>query len=99
MRIEKFEEIKAWQVARKLTQKVYHLTKKPGFLSDYRLKNQMRNAAGFLIHTIAEGLDPESNAEFMRFLRYAKRSCAEVQSQIYAAVDEKYISPEAFQET
>ena len=29
MKIEQFEDIEAWQLARVLTQKVYHLTKKP----------------------------------------------------------------------
>jgi hypothetical protein len=31
MKIERFEDIEAWQLACKLTQKVYHMTKKPGF--------------------------------------------------------------------
>ncbi len=48
------------------------------------------------MHNIAEGFDAESNAEFMRFLRYAKRSCSEVQSQLYIALDEKYINPTDF---
>ena len=49
------------------------------------------------MHNIAEGFDAESNAEFIRFLRYAKRSCSEVQSELYIAIDMKYISPEEFQ--
>jgi len=32
MKIERFEDIEAWQLARELTQKVYRLTKKPGFV-------------------------------------------------------------------
>ncbi len=32
------------------------------------------------MHNIAEGFDAETNAEFVRFLRYAKRSCTEVQT-------------------
>ncbi len=99
MKIEKFEEIKAWQLAQKLTQKVYQLTRLPKFSSDYGLKNQIRDAAGSSMHNIAEGFDSESNAEFIRFLRYAKRSGTEVQSQLYVALDEKYILPEEFQET
>ncbi len=49
------------------------------------------------MHNIAEGFDAESNAEFVRFLRYAKRSCSEVQSQLYIALDEKYLSPTEFE--
>ena len=75
MKIKKFEEIEAWQLSRELTRKVYHLTKKPEFSKDFGLKNQIQNAAGSSMHNIAEGFDSESNAEFIRFLRYAKRSC------------------------
>ena len=99
MKINKFEEIEAWQLARELTQKVYHLTRKPEFSKDFGLKNQIRDAAGSSMHNIAEGFDSESNAEFIRFLRYAKRSCTEVQSELYVALDEGYISSKEFNET
>jgi len=98
MKIERFEEIEAWQLARELTRRVYRLTKKPGFAKDYGLKNQMQEAAGSSMHNTAEGFDAETNAEFIRFLRYAKRSCTEVQSELYVALDEDYISPNEFEE-
>jgi len=50
------------------------------------------------MHNIAEGFDSETNAEFTRFLRYAKRSCTEVQSELYVALDEEYISTAEFQD-
>ncbi len=99
MKIKQFEEIQAWQLARELTKKVYKLTKKPKFSNDYRLKKQIRAAAGSSMHNIVEGFDSESNAEFIRFLRYAKRSCTEVQSELYVALDEEYISANEFKET
>ena len=77
MKIERFEDIKAWQpveslkverLARELTRKVYHLTNKPGFVRDYGLKKQIQDATGSLMHNIAEGFDSEINAEFIRFL-------------------------------
>ena len=98
MKIERFEDIEAWQLARELTRKVYALTKKPGFAKDYGLKGQIQEAAGSSIHNIAEGFDAETNAEFMRFLRYAKRSCTEVQSELYVALDQEYISQAEFGE-
>lgn len=48
------------------------------------------------MHNIAEGFDSETNREFIRFLRYAKRSCTEVQSELYVALDEEYISAAEF---
>jgi len=99
MKIERFEDIEAWQLARELTRKVYRLTKKPEFAKDYGLKKQIQDAAGSSMHNIAEGFDSETNPEFIRFLRYAKRSCTEVQSQLYEAFDEKYITSGEFKDT
>ena len=92
------KDIEAWQLARELTQQVYHLTKKLGFTKDYGLKRQIQDAAGSSMHNIAEGFDSETNAEFIRFLRYAKRSCTEVQSELYVALDEEYISSNEFKD-
>jgi len=92
------KDIEAWQLARELTQKVYRLTKKSGFTKDYGLKRQTQDAAGSSMHNIAEGFDSETNAEFIRFLRYAKRSCTEVRSELYVALDEVYISPNEFKD-
>jgi len=57
MKIQRFEDIQAWQLARELTRKVYNLTKKPRFSKDYGLKNQIRDAAGSSMYNIAEGFD------------------------------------------
>ena len=98
IRIERFEDIEAWLLARELTLKVYKLTKKPEFARDYGLKGQIQDAAGSTMHNIAEGFDSESNPEFVRFLRYAKRSCTEVQSELYVALDQQYITTSEFQD-
>lgn len=96
MKIEKFEDIEAWPLARELTRMVYALTQKLEFSKDRELKGQIRDAAGSAMHNVAEGFDSETNVEFIRFLRYAKRSCSEVQSELYVAADEKYVTPAEF---
>ena len=98
MKIERFEDIEAWQLARELTRKVYRLTRKARFAEDWGLKGQIQQAAGSSMHNIAEGFDAESNVEFIRFLRYSKRSCTEVQSELYVALDEEYISTVEFKD-
>jgi four helix bundle protein len=98
MKIERFEDIEAWQLARELTQKVYSVTENPKFTKDYGLKRQIQEAAGSSMHNIAEGFDSETNREFIRFLRYSKRSCTEVQSELYVALDQGYISPDEFED-
>jgi four helix bundle protein len=98
MKIERFEDIEAWKLARELTQKVYALTGKEKIARDFGLKGQIQDAAGSSMHNIAEGFDSETNLEFVRFLRYAKRSCTEVQSQLYVALDQRYITDLEFQD-
>jgi hypothetical protein len=46
MRIERFEDIEAWQLARELTHKVYGMTKKVKFARDLDLKGQIQGVAG-----------------------------------------------------
>ncbi|MEW6664832.1 MAG: four helix bundle protein [Thermodesulfobacteriota bacterium] len=98
MKIERFEDIEAWQLARELTRKVYNLTRKEEFARDFGLKGQVQDASGSSMHNIAEGFDSETDLEFVRFLRYAKRSCSEVQSQLYVALDQEYITKAEFQD-
>jgi four helix bundle protein len=96
MKIEKFEDIRAWQQARELSNLVYDLTEQVRFAKDFRLRDQIQGAAGSIMHNIAEGFDDGSDIEFIRFLKYARRSASEVQSEIYLALDRKYIGTEEF---
>ena len=98
MAIERFEDIKAWQAARALVGGIYRLTGREPFSRDFGLKDQIQRASGSVMHNIAEGFDSESNVEFTRFLRYAKRSCTEVQSELYLALDQNYINQKEFEE-
>lgn len=43
------------------------------------------------MHNIAEGFEAGSDAEFVRFLKIFRRSASEVQSELYLALDRKYI--------
>lgn len=47
---------------------------------------------------IAEGFERGTKAEFILFLGYSKGSCGELRSQLYRALDRKYINKEQFQE-
>ena len=69
------------------------------FAKDFRLRNQIRDAAGSVMHNIAEGFDSGSNPEFIRFMKMARRSASEVQSQLYLALDRKYINNEELKKT
>jgi four helix bundle protein len=90
-KIERFEELKCWQMARLLANMVYDLTDCPAFSKDFQLRNQIRDASGSVMHNIAEGFDAGTNPEFLRFLKIARRSASEVQSELYLALDRNYI--------
>jgi four helix bundle protein len=96
MAIERFEDIESWQLARCLTNAVYDVAAVGLFARDFGLRDQITRAAGSVMHNIAEGFDGGSNSEFAKFLRYAQRSCTEVQSQLYVALDRKYVTQPQF---
>jgi four helix bundle protein len=93
MRINRFEDLECWQEARKLVKMVYRSIKSSkAFQSDYRLRDQSTGAAISVMNNISEGWASQSNAEFIKFLKYSRRSCAEVQSCFYIAIDQEYIT-------
>jgi four helix bundle protein len=94
--IERYEEIKGWQKARELTNFVYTSTKQKAFARDFGLKDQIRRAAVSVMSNIAEGFERGGRREFIQFLSIAKSSAGEVQSQLYVALDQEYITPEQF---
>ncbi|MGB8982691.1 MAG: four helix bundle protein, partial [Anaerolineales bacterium] len=55
---------------------------------------QIQDAAGSVMHNIAEGFDAGTNPEFIRFLKMSRRSASEVQSELYLALDRHYVSPD-----
>jgi len=98
MKIERFEDIEGWKIGRKLANLVCDFTAQKLFSMDFGLRDQIQRAAGSVMHNIAEGFDFGTNPEFARFLGYSKRSCTEVQSELYLALDRGYISEKQFDE-
>ena len=92
--IKNFEELKAWQKARELAGYVYELTRQDKFSRDFGPRDQIQRAASSVMHNIAEGFESSSDPEFVRFLKMARRSAGEVQSQLYLALDVGYITEE-----
>ena len=98
MKIEKFEDIIAWQKARVLTKMIYDVTSDGPFARDFGLRDQIRRAAVSIMSNIAEGYERISPAEFHRFLLISRASCAEVRSQLYIAYDVGYLKGNTFDE-
>ena len=90
MRIERFEDIVAWQKARKLVSAVYKLTRTDDLRQDFALRNQIRSAAISIPANIAEGFERNRPREFHQFLSVAKASCAELRTYLYIVSDIGY---------
>jgi four helix bundle protein len=97
-RIEKFEDIQAWKLAREVTRQIYEISSNEKFSRDFALVNQIRRASISILSNIAEGFERSGNKEFLQFLAIAKGSCGEVRAQLYVAFDQKYIDETKFQE-
>jgi four helix bundle protein len=95
-KVERFEDLIAWQKARVLTREVYKVSRVGAFGKDFGLSGQIQRASVSVMSNIAEGFDRGSRGEFHQFLSAAKASCAEVRSQLYVAVDVDYIENQTF---
>lgn len=95
--ISKFEDIQAWQEARKLTTFIYRQREKGSFAKDFGLRDPIQRAAVSAMTNIAEGFDCDSRVEFARFLGIARRSAVEVQSLLCVASDVGHLTQSEFQ--
>ncbi|OGC91287.1 MAG: four helix bundle protein [candidate division Zixibacteria bacterium RBG_16_53_22] len=96
MKIEKFEDLIAWQKARALTRDIYEVTRQGVFARDFGLSGQIQRASVSIMSNIAEGFERSRIGKFHQFLSMAKASCAEVRSQLYVAKDIGYLDEDTF---
>ena len=82
MKIERFEDIIAWQKAKLLSVEIYKQFENS---KDYGFRDQIQRASVSVMNNIAEGFERKSNKEFSFFLFVAKGSCGEVRSMLILA--------------
>jgi four helix bundle protein len=97
MRFRTFEEMLVWQDARKLTALIYSSASEGLFARDFGLRDQIRRSAVSIMSNVSEGYERSSKREFAMFLGYAKGSAGELRSQLYVALDQKYITEDQVQ--
>lgn len=96
MTYRRFEELPAWQTARKLVRDVCRFAEKDDFRRNWGFRDQIQKAAISTMANIAEGFSRRSDREFVQFLFTAKASAAELQSHLYAALDLGYLDEATF---
>ena len=95
MKINRFEDIIAWQKSQQLTIKTYGYFKN---CKDFSFKDQIQRATVSCMNNIAEGYERQSNNELKHFLYVAKGSVGEVRSMLDLAIEFEYITRSQFDE-
>jgi four helix bundle protein len=96
-KITRFEDIEAWKKGRELRRAIYTCSQNGAFSKDFALRDQIRRSAVSITSNITEGFERGGNKEFIQFLANSKGSCGELRDQLYAALDEQYISADQFE--
>ena len=96
-RIQRFEDLESWKIARGVVSEIYKLARKGSFAQDYALRNQICRSSVSIMANIAEGFERDGDKEFLNFLSIAKGSAGETRSLLYVALDQGYIEASDFE--
>jgi four helix bundle protein len=94
-KIERFEDLKCWHLAREIARDLFDLSNQGTFARDFDLRSQIRRSSGSTMDNVAEGFERNGRAEFVQFRSIAKGSAGEVRSQLYRAFDNRHIDESA----
>ena len=97
-RIQRFEDIESWKIARTVTRNIYEMTNRGNFARDFGLRDQIRRSCVSVMANVAEGFERDGDKEFVNFLSIAKGSAGETRSLLYVALDQGYVSEGEFEE-
>ncbi len=89
MKIERFEDLIAWQKSKDLTILIYRIF---SICKDYGFRDQIQRASVSIMNNIAEGFERQTNKELRNFLYISKGSAGEVRSMLDLALALQYIS-------
>jgi four helix bundle protein len=90
--MKSFRELRVWQQAIDLVEKIYLLTQNFPKQETYGLMSQLRRAVISVPSNIAEGHTREHIKEYLHHLSMAQASLAEVETQLEIGVRLDYIS-------
>ncbi len=77
-----FEEFDVYKKGIQLAIQVFKLLENKTFEREYGFKDQIKRAVISITNNIAEGSEYNNNKPFIRYLKIAKGSCAEVRSML-----------------
>ena len=97
--MKSFRELRVWQKAMDLVEKVYLLTREFPGQETYGLTSQVRRPAISVPSNIAEGHTREHIKEYLHHLSMAQASLAEVETQLEIATRLKYLESDQLKES
>ena len=92
MNYSTYRDLKAWQKAMELVTAIYGYTQKFPKEETYGLTSQMRRAAVSIPSNIAEGQGRRLEGDFRHFLRNARGSLLELETQILIAENLRFLA-------
>ncbi|WP_160139015.1 four helix bundle protein [Chryseobacterium sp. c4a] len=77
-----FENFPVYIKSLDLIEKVYSFLQSQSFEKEFEFNNQIKRASFSISNNIAEGSEYNNNRQFIKYLKIAKGSCAEVRSML-----------------
>lgn len=96
--IRSYRDLVAWQLAVDLSLLVYELTRGFPDAERFGLTSQLRRASVSIASNIAEGYGRGTTSDYQRFLRMARGSAYEVETQMFIAARLGYLRRDRFEE-
>ena len=92
-----FKELIVWQKSINLVTEIYRITEKFPSNEIYGLTSQLRRASVSVPNDIAEGNTRRSKADYLQFLRIARGSCSEIETQIIISKNLGFVDDTIFE--
>ena len=94
-----FEEFEVHKKGIQLTKIIFKIINSPSLEKEFGFKDQIKRAVISITNNIAEGSEYNNNKQFIRYLKIAKGSTAEVRNMLILARELGYCSEEEIQES
>jgi four helix bundle protein len=92
-----FKKLIVWQKSINLVTEIYRITEQFPSSEIYGLTSQLRRASVSVPSNIAEGNTRRSKADYLQFLRIARGSCSEIETQIIISKNLGFIDDNTFE--
>ncbi|MBR6119929.1 MAG: four helix bundle protein [Oscillospiraceae bacterium] len=85
--IRDYKDLAVWQRGRELVREIYRITNMLPREELFGLSSQLRRAAVSIPSNIAEGYGRQALNDYIRFLKIARGSCYELETQLILCTD------------